>query len=35
MAAGAAMGAGVVSTKGKQLAELTGSTDHSRWLVTG
>ena len=35
MAAGAAMGAGVVSTKGKQLAQLTGSTDHSGGLIAG
>jgi hypothetical protein len=33
MAAGGS--AGVVSTKRQQLAELTGSTDHSRWLFTG
>jgi hypothetical protein len=33
MAAGGS--AGVVSTKGQQLAELTGSTDHSGGLIAG
>jgi hypothetical protein len=33
MAAGGS--AGVVSTKGQQLAQLTGSTDHSGGLVAG